>query len=498
MATLRLFASIREIAGTSQKSFDGKTVDGVISEAIQYFGDDFAALVPTCRIWVNGNPADMEDEVTEVDEIALLPPVSGGSRKNYLLQEQNKNLTQTDLHIAIISMHTSPLIQPGQGDSGGMNVYIREIATALAHRGIQCTIYVRKWDSSLPEVVHLEPGVEIVHIEAGEYGLAKEKLPEVVDQFTIGVEADLERRKSIDIIHANYWLSGIVGHRLKHKLNIPLVTTFHTLGEAKKETGLPEPEERIISEQEIIGCSEIIVANSEMEKEQLRSLYEAPVERIHIVPLGVEHAFFSPGNQDAARSALGLPTGPILMYVGRLQSLKGVDVAIKTLKELEDREVTLLIVGGASGADGDAHEQNLRELMEKHPVRNQVIFIPPQPHHLLSTYYRASDLVLVPSRSESFGLVALESAACGTPVIAAAVGGLKDLIDHGYNGVLVDGWNPTDYKNAVDELLSNPLLSTEIAMNAAEKAKGFSWGQTADDLIGIYTSILSSALVDCR
>ena len=498
MATLRLFASIREIAGTSEKSFESKTVDGVISEAIRYFGSDFAALVPTCRIWINGNPAGMEDAVTEVDEIALLPPVSGGSRRSYVVPEQNQNLNITDLHVAIISMHTSPLIQPGKGDSGGMNVYIREVATALAHRGVQCTIYVRKWDSSLPEQVHLEPGVEIVHIEAGEYELSKEKLPEVVDQFTMGVEADLERRNSIDIIHANYWLSGIVGHRLKHKLNVPLVTTFHTLGEAKKETGFPEPEERITSEQEIIGCSEIIVANSLMEKEQLRSLYGAPIERIHIVPLGVEHAFFSPGNQDAARSALGLPDGQILMYVGRLQSLKGVDIAIKTLQEIEGREVTLLIVGGASGAGGYSHEQRLRELMKELPVHNQVIFVPPQPHHILSTYYRASDLVLVPSRSESFGLVALESAACGTPVIAASVGGLKDLIDHGHNGVLVDGWDPTDYKNAVNELLSNPLLSTEIAMNAAENAKDFSWGKTADDLIGIYASILSSALVDCR
>jgi D-inositol-3-phosphate glycosyltransferase len=497
VATLRLFASIREIAGTSAKQSEAETVNGVITEAITEFGKDFADLVPTCRIWINGNPATMEDAVTAEDEIALLPPVSGGSRRN-LIQDQIPDLHNRELHVAIISMHTSPLTQPGQGDSGGMNVYIREVATALAHRGIQCTIYVRKWNPSLPREVHLEPGVEIVYIEAGDYDLAKERLPEIIDQFTMGVEADLRGRKSIDIIHANYWLSGVVGHRLKHKLDIPLVTTFHTLGEAKKETGHPEPEERIISERETIGCSEIIVANSLMEKEQLISLYDAPEDRIHIVPLGVEHALFSPGNQAAARSALGLPNGSILMFVGRLQSLKGVDVAINALAEMKDREATLLIVGGASGPQGESHERRLRELIAELPSSTHVVFVPPQPHHILSTYYRASDIVLVPSRSESFGLVALESAACGTPVVAAAVGGLKDLIDDGHTGILVEGWNPTHYENAVNELLSNPFLSTEIAMNAAEKAKDFSWGQTANDLIEIYASILSTALVDCR
>lgn len=498
MATLRLFASIREIAGTSEITFEAGTVEELISEAIKNFGKDFASLVPTCRIWVNGNPANMEDAVTSADEVALLPPVSGGSLEPYPDQTHSDYFHKKDLHVAILSMHTSPLIQPGQGDSGGMNVYIREVAAALAHRGVQCTIYVRRWEASLPDEVHLEPGVDIVHIHAGQFDLKKEELPNILEEFTDKVAADINSRKSVDIIHANYWLSGIVGHRLKHKLDIPLVTTFHTLGEAKNETGDHESIERIVSEQKIIGCSEMIIANSLIEKMQLHSLYNAPNERVRVNPLGVEHAFFSPGNQKAARSALRLPNGPILMYVGRLQSLKGVEVAIKSLKEFENQEMTLLIVGGASGPQGESHKENLRALIEKLPSNKKVIFIPPQPHYILSTYYRAADIVLVPSRSESFGLVALESAACGTPVVAASVGGLKDLIDDGVTGILVNGWDPIDYKNAINQLLMNPLKSTEIAMNAAEKAKKYSWGQTAENLLSIYASILSEALVDCR
>tara|TARA_B100000029_G_scaffold512994_1_gene611182 strand:+ start:266 stop:1762 length:1497 start_codon:yes stop_codon:yes gene_type:complete len=498
VANLRLFASIREIAGVSEKSFMGGTVKDIIAEAITDFGDDFASLVPTCRIWVNGNPASMEDTVTEGDEIALLPPVSGGSRNHPKLKRGDIYSSGKELHVAILSMHTSPLVQPGQGDSGGMNVYIREVAAALAHRRAHCTIYVRSWDSSLPREVNLEPGVDIVHIKAGTEDLPKEELPAVVEQFSQEVEEDIRSRNSVNILHANYWLSGVAGHQLKHKLDVPLITTFHTLGAAKKETGHSEPLERIRSEREIIGCSEIIVANSLIEKEQLRTLYNAPSDRIHIVPLGVEHALFSPGNQEAARKALGLPSGPILMFVGRLQSLKGVDVAVNTLREMNDSNATLLIVGGASGPDGLSHEELLKKLTQEIPERNRVVFVPPQPHHILSTYYRASDIVLVPSRSESFGLVALEAAACGTPVVAASVGGLKHLIDHGRTGMLIEGWNPQDYKKAVAGLLENPIMATEIAMNAAEKAKEYSWGRTAENLIDIYTSILEKTLVDCR
>ena len=493
MATLRLFASIREIAGTSSLEVDVNNVSDAITEACAQFGDDFAALVPSCRIWVNGNPAEPIDSVTAQDEIALLPPVSGGSVNHDSLNAQHKGL-----HIAILSLHTSPLAQPGTGDSGGMNVYIREVASALAHRGSTCTVYVRKWDPELVDEVELESGVHIVHIEAGEYELEKEDLYDIVDVFTDRVMKDLQNRKPVDIIHANYWLSGAVGHKLKHELNIPLVTTFHTLGEIKKKSGFPEPTERLRTENEIIGCSDVVVANSENEQEQLRHLYSANIDRVEIVPLGVEQALFSPGNPNAAKDALGLPTGPILLFIGRLQSLKGVDVAISTLQAMDHENATLIIVGGASGQEGSLYESQIRNLANNLPVGKKVVFIPPQPHHILSTYYRAADIVVVPSRSESFGLVALEAAACGVPVVASSVGGLQNLVEDGKTGLLIEGWDPVEYAQVIDYLLSNPFKSTEIAMNAVDKAQTYTWGQTAGRLQEIYQSVLSKTLVECR
>ena len=493
MATLRLFASIREIAGTSSLEVDVNNVSDAITEACARFGDDFAALVPSCRIWVNGNPAEPTDSVTAKDEIALLPPVSGGSVNYGPLNAQS-----TGLHIAILSLHTSPLAQPGTGDSGGMNVYIREVASALAHRGSTCTVYVRKWDPELVDEVELESGVHIVHIEAGEYELEKEDLYDIVDDFTDSVIKDLKSRKPVDIIHANYWLSGAVGHKLKHELNIPLVTTFHTLGEIKKKSGFPEPTERLRAEMEIVGCSDVVVANSENEQEQLRHLYSANVDRVEIVPLGVEQALFSPGNPNAAKDALGLPTGPILLFIGRLQSLKGVDVAISTLQAMDHENATLIIVGGASGQEGSFYESEIRNLANNLPAGKKVAFIPPQPHHILSTYYRAADIVIVPSRSESFGLVALEAAACGVPVVASSVGGLQNLIEDGKTGLLIEGWDPVEYAQVVDYLLSNPFKSTEIAMNAVDRAQTYTWGQTARRLQEIYQSVLSKTLVECK
>jgi D-inositol-3-phosphate glycosyltransferase len=309
---------------------------------------------------------------------------------------------------------------------------------------------------------------------------------------------DIQTRNPVDIIHANYWLSGIVGHKLKHELNIPLVTTFHTLGETKKKSGFPETSERLLAESEIIGCSDVVVANSENEREQLHELYSANVDRIKIVPLGVEQAFFSPGNQHAAKAALNLPDGPILLFIGRLQSLKGVDVAIATLQAMKHEHVTLVVVGGASGIEGSSYETEIHNMADELQPNKKVLFVPPQPHHILSSYYRAANFVLVPSRSESFGLVALEAAACGVPAIASAVGGLENLVEHGKTGILIKGWNPTDFSQTIDHLLSNPIKSTEIAMNAVEKAKNYTWGKTAEKLLEIYQTVLSKSLVECR
>lgn len=401
------------------------------------------------------------------------------------------------LRAAVLSLHTSPLVQPGSGDSGGMNVYVRELVAALAHAGVCCTVYVRRWAHDLPDVVSIEPGVRVVHVDAGDPSLAKEALPEVVGEFTEGVVADIVATGGTDVLHANYWLSGVAGHAIKHRLDLPLVSTFHTLARVKAINGDPEPERRVAEETAVVACSDRITASCVAEAHQLQRLYGAPADRIELVAPGVEHALFSPGDRGAARAALGLDDRPTLLFVGRIQPLKGLGVAVAALAELDARDARLVVVGGPSGPDGDAELARVHALIDRHDLAGRVVFVDPQPHHLLSTYYRAADLCIVPSRSESFGLVALEASACGTPVVAAAVGGLRTLVDHGRTGFLVESRDPTRYAAFVDEILSNPLVAAEMAMDAATAARAYTWSTTAAHLVDVYTGLTTSQLVDC-
>jgi D-inositol-3-phosphate glycosyltransferase len=215
-------------------------------------------------------------------------------------------------------MHTSPLVQPGTGDGGGMNVYVRELVAALAQAGVGCQVYTRRWHPGLPDVVDIEPGFRVVHVDAGDPDLAKEDLLGSVGAFTEGVLRHLERHP-VDAVHANYWLSGVAGHTVKHALDVPLVSTFHTLGAVKSRHGDPEPQQRICSEREVIGCSDAVIANASAEAEELVAHYDADPARIEVVPPGVDHAFFSPGEAAGARAALGLGDHPVLLFVGRIQ-----------------------------------------------------------------------------------------------------------------------------------------------------------------------------------
>jgi len=401
--------------------------------------------------------------------------------------------------LAVLSLHTSPLAQPGAGDSGGMNVYVRELVSALAQAGVRSDVYVRRWRDDLPDVVDVEPGFRVVHVPAGPADLVKEKLPEVVDEYTEWVGHHLRETGDTDAIHANYWLSGLAGHRLKHELSLPLVSTFHTLARVKAETGDPEPDRRVDAETEVIACSDAILASCRAEVHQLVELYGADPQRIEIVPPGVDHAFFSPGDRRGARQALGLGDHPVLLFVGRIQPLKGADVAVRSLAELTGSHpnARLLIVGGASGQDGPAEQVRVRGLVDELGLSDQVRFVEPQPHHLLSTYYRAADACIVPSRSESFGLVALEAGACGTPVVAADVGGLSTLIDHGQTGFLVDSRNPADYAAALAKILDSPDLAADMAIAAATRARRYTWSTTAARLRRLYGDLTARALVEC-
>jgi D-inositol-3-phosphate glycosyltransferase len=418
--------------------------------------------------------------------------------------------------LAILSMHTSPLSQPGTGDGGGMNVYVREMAAALARSGSSCDVFTRAEHPDQPPIVDVEPGLRVHHVVAGPVDrVAKEQLDNLVPEFTDRVLTAMTTPSGMPIaeadggpyaaVHANYWLSGIAGHTIKHELDIPLLSTFHTLDRVKAEA-MPEDvdahlsERRAAAEAVVIGCSDAVLASCSVEAEQIVALYGAAPERIAIIPPGVDHAFFAPGDRAQARRALDLPaTGSLLLFVGRIQPLKGAHVAVGALAELVERghDATLVIVGGPSGAAGDATMADLVEMVRRLGIEERVLFRPPQPHELLSSYYRAADVTVCPSRSESFGLVALESAACGTPVVAAAVGGLTTLVDQGSTGFLIDAPDPAAYASAIEATVASPLGATRFSTASVLRAQGYTWRHAAAAMTALTEELLSRQLLSC-
>ena len=394
--------------------------------------------------------------------------------------------------VAMLSLHTSPLAQPGEGDSGGMNVYVREFAGSLAQAGVHTTVYVRAWRPGLPERVTVEPLFDVVHVPAGDFDLPKEELAGVIGAFADWVGRDIVDNTHAEVIHANYWLSAVAGHILKHRLDLPLVSTFHTLAHVKRDGGDHEPESRVRAEHEVIACSDILCAATAVEAEQLVSLYGADPSKIEIVAPGVDRAFFSPGSRRGARRALKFGAEPMLLFVGRIQPLKGLDVAIEALALLPDRDTKLVVVGGASGREGRAELDRLQKLVAERGLVDRVQWIEPQPHELLSTYYRAADVCLMPSRSESFGLVALEAAACGTPVVAAAVGGLLSLVEDGRSGRLVASRSPEEWADAIHAITSDPALERSMSQRSLVIAEAFSWTTMAGRLRRAYADLAAS------
>ncbi len=405
--------------------------------------------------------------------------------------------------LAVLSVHSSPLAQPGAGDGGGMSVYVRALASALARAGVECDVLVRREHSDQPDAVEVEPGFRVIHLDAGPTGpVSKHDLIELVEPMVNATLGLVERGARYDAIHANYWLSGAVGHRLKHELDLPLVATFHTLARVKADAGIDDdPELRARVEHEIVNCADLMLASTASERDQLELLYAAPPERIEIVPPGVDHEIFhavEPRQRDAERRALGLGDEPVLLFAGRIQPLKGADLAVQSLAELRDSASVLLVVGGPSGPDGDQELERLHELAAKLGVADRVRFVPPQSHADLARYYRAVDVCLVPSHSESFGLVALEAAACGTPVVAAAVGGLVSLVDDGITGYLVDSRDPEDFAGRIEQLLADPAAAYAMGVAAEARSRRYAWSMTAARLRRLYVDLLAREPVSCR
>lgn len=374
------------------------------------------------------------------------------------------------LRVAMLSAHTSPLEPPGGGDAGGMNVYVLETASRLARRGVAVDIFTRA--AGDPAAVEVEPGVLVRSIPAGDIGA----------HLMAAVE-------SYDLVHSHYWLSGQIGLVVRERRGIPLVHTMHTLGRVKNLNlavgDRLEPSARIVAESEVVRLADRLVANTAQERDELVALYAADPLHIDVVHPGVNHDVFVPGSRAEARRGLGVDVDQrVVLFAGRLQPHKGPDVVIEALAHLPG-DVRLVVVGGPSGS-GLERPEALADLAGRRGVADRVSFLPPVAQSDLAAWYVAADVVCVPSHSESFGLVALEAQACGTPVVAAAVGGLTTAVVDGVTGLLVNGHSPVHYARALRTLLDDPVLRTTMAAKAAVHAAGFSWEVTADRLLATY------------
>lgn len=408
--------------------------------------------------------------------------------------------------VAMLSVHTSPLDQPGTGDAGGMNVYVVELSRQLAALGIEVEIFTRATRSGLPPVVRLDDGVLVRHVTAGPYeGLGKTDLPAQMCAFTaelLRVEATHEAGW-YDLVHSHYWLSGQVGWVAAERWGVPLVHTAHTLGKVKNaalaDGDTPEPLVRLVGEQQVVDASTRLVASTPAEARELIDLYDAPRAAVDVVAPGVDLEVFRPGEATAARTRLGVPPdADLLLFVGRLQPLKAPDVLLRSAARLLEREperrerLVVAVLGGPSGSGLDTPRE-LAGLARHLGIDDVVRFERPVAHDALADWYRAASAVVVPSYNESFGLVALEAQACGTPVVAAAVGGLRTAVRNESSGLLVEGHDPADYADALARILADGRLRDRLSVGATRHAAGFGWAATARGVLTSYSAALESA-----
>lgn len=426
--------------------------------------------------------------------------------------------------VAMLSVHTSPLEQPGTGDAGGMNVYVLELSRALAARGARVEIFTRATSSDQAETVTLSgsdaagralspeeerevlladeveagavPPILVHHVPAGPFErLDKNDLPGVLCGMAAGVlRSEAARRPGwYDVVHSHYWLSGQVGAIAADRWEVPLVHTAHTLARVKNASLAPgdlaEPNVRVIGEEQVVADADALVASTPVEAEELVELYGADPDRVHVVEPGVDLDRFVPGDRTEARRALGLPLDrQIVLFAGRVQALKAPDVLVSALGVLKatGRPVPLLVVlGGPSGRTSAVRE--LLALASMTGVADDVIVHPPADRDALARWYHAADVVAMPSRSESFGLVAAEAQASGIPVVAACVGGLRTIVDHDVSGRLVRGHDPAVWADVLSEVLASEALRATYAVGARRVAERFGWSTTADQMLKVYS-----------
>ena len=400
-------------------------------------------------------------------------------------------------------VHTSPLDQPGAGDAGGMNIYVVESAERMAAMGVSVDIFTRRHSPDLPDIVELSPGVRVRHLNIGANSATKEELPALIPNLSDAFSKILEDEKH-DVLHSHYWISGKVAMPAAKKFGIPLAHTMHTMARVKNmnlaEGERPEPMIRVQGETQVVAAADALIANTDAEAASLVSLYEACPDNVSVVSPGVDLYTFTAGNgRKAAREAIGLPQDAhILAFVGRIQPHKGPEVLIRAVAEMLNHSPHLrsklitVIMGGASGS-GLGEVERLKDLVSWLNISDVVRFENPVPRAQIPQWYRAADLVCVPSYSESFGLVALEAQACGTPVVATAVGGLRTAVADGISGVLVDGHDPRAWSSVLARLIQEPQRRVLLSMGAIEHASHFGWDATARGTLDIYDRIIATS-----
>jgi D-inositol-3-phosphate glycosyltransferase len=408
--------------------------------------------------------------------------------------------------VAMLSLHTSPVEQPGIGDAGGMNVYVVELSKRLAAMGVEVEVFTRATSRDTPVVEQIVPGFTVRNVIAGPLEpLPKGELPSQLCAFSAAVlRAEASREPGwYDLVHSHYWLSGQVGWLAKERWGVPLIHSMHTMAKVKNaalaDGDDPEPSARAIGEAQVVEAADRLIANTEAEARELISLYDAKPAAVAVVPPGVDLDVYRPGSAAAARARLGLPGDrDVLLFVGRLQPLKAPDLLIRALAVMVDHtpsmrdRVIAVIVGGPSGA-GTVEPGHLVTLAERLGVADLVRFEAPAAGDRLADLYRAATVTVVPSYNESFGLVALESQSVGTPVVAARVGGLVTTVADGTSGVLVDGHDPARYAAVLAGLLSDDDKLRSLSTGAIAHAAGFGWDRTVDGVLEVYADALRGA-----
>jgi D-inositol-3-phosphate glycosyltransferase len=402
----------------------------------------------------------------------------------------------------MVSMHTSPLATPGVGDAGGLNVYVAELARRLGERGLKVDVFTRRDAPDLPDIVDIHEHTRVIHLTAGPAEwIAKEALPSLTDQFCAALEGRIDDH---DLIHTHYWLSGQVGRQLKRRHGIPLVHTMHTMARVKNSNlgrnQAVEPDVRERGEAAVVHEADVLTASTSDEATELRSHYGAKAEQIMIVPPGVDLRTFHPCDQPKSRAQYGVSQDiQVILFVGRIQPLKAPDVLIKAVAELARRDpgrhdrLQLIIIGGPGGSDGE-WSKTLGPLAADHGIEDMVDFRPHSPRSELFRWYCVSDVVAVPSYNESFGLVALEAQACGRPVVATDVGGLRHTVRDHYSGLLVSGHDEREWADALAAMLDDHDERIRMGTNAAAHAATFSWDNTAAATLQAYRRAMTASL----